>query len=77
MEATSVTTSTTSGKIEFSGKAMSQCKLTVTAGVGVRVCRLDAYRDGVLYDTMYVARSHMMKMEIFLIQNCIQRFGEM
>ena len=54
-EATSVTTSTTSGKIEFSGKAMSQCKLTVTAGVGVRVCRLDAYRDGVLYDTMYVA----------------------
>ena len=54
-EATSVTTSTTSGKIEFSGKAMSQCKLTVTAGVGVRVCRLDAYRNGVLYDTMYVA----------------------
>lgn len=54
-ETTSVTTSTTSGKIEFSGKAMSQCKLTVTAGAGVRVCRLDAYRDGVLYDTMYVA----------------------
>ena len=54
-EVTSVTTPVTSGKVEFSGKAMSQCKLTVTAGVGVRVCRLDAYRDGVLYDTMYVA----------------------
>lgn len=54
-EVTSVTTPVTSGKVEFSGKAMSQCKLTVTAGAGVRVCRLDAYRDGVLYDTMYVA----------------------
>ena len=54
-EVTSVTTPVTSGKVAFSGKAMSQCKLTVTAGAGVRVCRLDAYRDGVLYDTMYVA----------------------
>ena len=54
-EVTSVTTPVTSGKVAFSGKAMSQCKLTVTVGAGVRVCRLDAYRDGVLYDTMYVA----------------------
>ena len=54
-EVPSVTTPVTSGKVAFSGKAMSQCKLTVTAGAGVRVCRLDAYRDGVLYDTMYVA----------------------
>ena len=54
-ETTSITTPTTSGKVQFSGKAMSQCKLTVTAGAGVRVCRLDAYKDGVLYDTMYVA----------------------
>lgn len=54
-EVTSVTTPVTSGKVAFSGKAMSQCKLTVTAVAGVRVCRLDAYRDGVLYDTMYVA----------------------
>lgn len=54
-EVTSVTTPVTSGKVAFSGKAMSQCKLTVTASAGVRVCRLDAYRDGVLYDTMYVA----------------------
>ena len=54
-EVPSVTTPVTSGKVAFSGKAMSQCKLTVTAGAGVRVCGLDAYRDGVLYDTMYVA----------------------
>ena len=54
-EVTSVTTPVTSGKVAFSGKAMSQCKLTVTVGAGVRVCRLDAYREGVLYDTMYVA----------------------
>lgn len=54
-EITSVTTPVTSGKVAFSSRAMSQCKLTVTAGAGVRVCRLDAYRDGVLYDTMYIA----------------------
>lgn len=76
-EVTSVTTPVTSGKVAFSGKAMSQCKLTVTAGAGVRVCRLDAYGMVFCMTPCMSLQSHMMKLEIFLIQNCTQRFGEM
>lgn len=35
--------------------SVSARKLTITAGIGVRVCKVKAYRDNVLYDVVYVA----------------------
>ena len=36
-------------------KRLSARKLTVKAGVGVRVCKIKAYRDDTLYDVIYIA----------------------
>lgn len=36
-------------------KRLSARKLTIKAGVGVRVCKVKAYRDDTLYDVIYIA----------------------
>ena len=36
-------------------KRLSARKLKVKAGVGVRICKIKAYRDDTLYDVIYIA----------------------
>lgn len=35
--------------------SMTTSSIAITMGEGVRVCRVDAYKDGVLYDSVYMA----------------------
>lgn len=55
-ESIPLTTPVTSGEVMYSdSRSMSKSRIEVTLGEGVRVCRVDAYKDGVLYDSIYIA----------------------
>ena len=59
-----------SQKVGYSEKlCLSARKLTITAGVGVRVCKVKAYKDDVLYDVIYVATKPYDKDDNYLDQD--------
>ena len=65
-------------------KRLSARKLTVKAGVGVRVCKIKAYRDDTLYDVIYIATQPCDERKIIWMKNTMhmhvikwkQRFGQ-